>query len=487
MDRTFVVRGLRTLLAVVAVLAAFAVPLGLLGPVLGDSPAGLLLPFATAALVTAAAGTVLPRLDRWLRRWNPQLPGSPYSALATAAARVRAGSLAEALPGLVQVVADGTGARHAALWLVVGDRLVAAAAHPPAGTDEPVTEPGLAALLARPDTDHVVPVLDGDALRAALAIGKDPLPVTAADRQLLRDVANGAGALLRELARGTELEERVRRADELADEVQRSRERLNRARDVERRRLVAELGHATTGRLAALRDELGRARSGLTGDGPATGEVPETLRRVRELLDELLDRVRVIARGVHPAVLRDQGPAAALEELVADLPRRVLLDAEPDRRFDWEIESGLYWLVASAVQHLATGDGGPDLRVLLRHERGRLLARVEDPDPRSGAERLREALAVDVERLAALGGELRLDPRDGGGVLLRARLPDRLDPLGVPPAVTSDQTSDQTSDWAPDRVSGQASDQTSDQVSGWPPDRVSGQASDRVSGRGTPW
>ena len=37
-------------------------------------------------------------------------------------------------------------------------------------------------------------------------------------------------------------------------------------------------------------------------------------------LDELLDRFRVIARGVYPAVLRDQGPAAALDEVIADLP-----------------------------------------------------------------------------------------------------------------------------------------------------------------------
>ncbi len=108
-------------------------------------------------------------------------------------------------------------------------------------------------LLARPDIDFVVPVLDGDVLRAVLAIGKPGAPVTPADQQLVRDVAHGAALLLRGVALNAELADRVRRADDLATELQASRQRLARAREVERRRLVMELGHATTDRLAGLR------------------------------------------------------------------------------------------------------------------------------------------------------------------------------------------------------------------------------------------
>ena len=43
----------------------------------------------------------------------------------------------------------------------------------------------------------------------------------------------------------------------------------------------------------------------------------ERLGDARTALDELLERFRVIARGVYPAVLRDQGPVAALDEVIA--------------------------------------------------------------------------------------------------------------------------------------------------------------------------
>ncbi len=61
----------------------------------------------------------------------------------------------------------------------------------------------------------------------------------------------------------------------------------------------------------------------------------------------------MIARGVYPAVLRDQGPAAALDEVAADLPRPVRLTGDLGGRLDWEIESGIYYVVAAAMNALA--------------------------------------------------------------------------------------------------------------------------------------
>ena len=49
----------------------------------------------------------------------------------------------------------------------------------------PAEEPNLAVLLARPDIDHVVPVLDGTVLRAALTIGKPGAAITPADQLLI--------------------------------------------------------------------------------------------------------------------------------------------------------------------------------------------------------------------------------------------------------------------------------------------------------------
>src|SRR6478609_5905626 len=176
-----------------------------LDPVVGDGQR-LLLPFVAAGV--AAIGMVAARepIDRLVHRLTHHRLTTPYSVLAQTTARVGAGSLEQALPGLAQVLAEGTGAQRAAVWLVVGDRLVETAAFPQDQTSLDTAE-NLAVLLARPDPDLVVPVLDGAVLRAALAIDKPGAPVTPADRRLMQDVADGAGLLLRSVQRGAELHE----------------------------------------------------------------------------------------------------------------------------------------------------------------------------------------------------------------------------------------------------------------------------------------
>ncbi|GAA2706274.1 hypothetical protein [Actinoplanes palleronii] len=427
------------------------VPLVLAGLVSGPGPVVAGLPFLAAGV----AVVLVARLRGPVERVVHDRRVTPYSALADAARRLRSPSMEEALPGLAGVLADGTGARRASVWLAVGERLVISAAYPDDGVSACAADSveNLAVLLARPGIGHVVPVLDGTELRAVLVIEKPGAPITPADRALMRDVANGAALLLRTVALNAELADRVRRADHLAGELQASRRRLAQAREVERRRLLTELSRATSGRLAALREHVTAARDGL-----GQPEVPGHLVRARTELDELLDRFRVIARGVYPAVLRSQGPGAALEELIADLRRTVRITGDLDVRVAWEIESGVYQVTAAALELLAQEAGsaeppvgrpgslvrgvttaeldvrvdGPEtteIHVRLTHGGGRVRVLVEDPDPPVTAEQVRTALLDDSERLAALGGDVACPDDEKPGLRLHAWLPDRLDAL----------------------------------------------------------
>ncbi|MGH3765639.1 MAG: hypothetical protein ACRDTX_10915 [Pseudonocardiaceae bacterium] len=256
-------------------------------------------------------------------------------------------------------------------------------------------------------------------------MAKPGRPVTPTDQRLMQDVAQGAGLLLRGAQLTSELEERVRRADELATQLQASRQRLTRAREVERQRLVGEITQVTTARLAALRGDVTEIQellcSGAQGTEPALG-------RARTGLEELLDRFRVIARGVYPAVLRSQGPAGALEELATDLPRPVRLSGRPSKRLAWEVESGIYWLAASAMQQLAARPAEQPLRVHLDHIDGRLTVRIEDSTPAMAANDVLAGLTDDVDRLAALGGDMDIAQDGAGGIALHAWLPDQLEP-----------------------------------------------------------
>ena len=426
MNSTIAGSPLRLLLGACVVAAVFAVIVGGISLVVTSAAVMLMLPFLAAALSAAGLAIALPWIDRLIQPTSHRPASAPYDALADAAtAGIQVGSLEQALAGLAQVIAEGTRAHCAVVWLAIADKLVCAASHPAGDDAQPRTTPNLAALLAEPDVDHAVPVLDGSVLRAAITVGKPGRPVTPADQRLMEDVAQGAGLLLRGAQLTSELEQRVRRADELATQLKASRQRLTRAREVERQRLIGELTQVTTARLAALRGEVADIQRLLSSGTEGT---EAALARARTGLDQLLDRFRVIARGVYPAVLRSQGPASALEELATDLPRPIRLAGRLSKRLSWEVESGIYWLAASAMQQLAGRPAEQPLRVQLDHTDGRLTVRVEDPTATMAAKDVLATLTDDVERLAALGGDMELAEDCAGGIALQAWLPDQLEP-----------------------------------------------------------
>jgi hypothetical protein len=434
MERTTGVHALRLLLVTCVVAIVFSLIVGTLGGLLAPGELPVLLPLAAAAIAVAGLAPLLRAIDRTLRLVSHDAGRTRYSALAETAARVRAGSLDQAMPGLARVLAEGTGADRAVVWLAVGDRLVSAASYPTAEEQPGHTVDSLALLLARPDTDHVVPVLDGLELRAVLAVSKPDHPFTPSDRTLMQDVANGAGMLLHGVALNAELAERVRRADELAAELAASRERLTHAREVERRRLISELSSVTTDRMAALHDHFDEAAEALSEEELADDRefaaeaAQHTLGQARLALDELLERFRVIARGVYPTVLRDKGPFNALDEVATDLPRVVRLSGDLPERLAWEVESSIYYLAASAMALLADRPGGQPIRVSLENADGTLTVRIDDPAPPSSAEEIRTSLVDHIERLIALGGDLDISESESGAVQLRAWMPSELEP-----------------------------------------------------------
>ncbi|MGB9280776.1 MAG: hypothetical protein WCB57_11950 [Pseudonocardiaceae bacterium] len=421
-------RSLRLLLGACLVGAVFAVVIGGAGLVSGLVEVQLLLPVVAAAVSVAALAIALPRIDHLVQDDAQAPTTTPYSALATAGSRIQSGSVEQALPDLARVLAEATRSQCAEVWLAVEEKLLNVACYPAGAGRETRAVANLGTLLAQPDVDHVVPILDGHTLRAALSISKPGLAVTPDDQQLMQDLANGAGLLLRGAQLNAELAQRVRRADELAIELQASRQRLSRARDVERQRLIGELTQVTTDRLAALRAEFVNTQQLLSDDAVGTQRAQHAIARARTGLDELLDRFRVIARGVYPTVLRDEGPAGALDELAADLPRPVRLSGSLNRRWAWEVESGIYWLAASAMQQLAGRSAERPLHVHLEHTQGRLAVRINDSAAVTVAREVLKGLTVDIDRLAALGGDVEIVELRTGGIALHAWLPDQLQP-----------------------------------------------------------
>jgi hypothetical protein len=66
--------------------------------------------------------------------------------------------------------------------------------------------------------------------------------------------------------------------------------------------------------------------------------------------------------------------------------------------------------------------------VHLEHTTGQLAVRIADPTPATATDDVLAALTVDVDRLAALGGDVEITEDGAGGIALRAWLPDQLEP-----------------------------------------------------------
>ncbi|GDY31698.1 histidine kinase [Gandjariella thermophila] len=429
-NRVVLARVLRRLSLAGYVTLVYAVAMTTAVVSIGPSGPGVIaMAFVAAALSVAGARPVQHQVDRLLRRVLLGTPLTPYHALAAAAGRLRVQSWEQALPGLARAVAEGTSARQASFWLAAGDHLVRAATWPSTAGGFVRTVPDLTALRALPDVDHAVAVLDGTTERGALAIHKaGPAAVSQDNRRLMRDVANTAGLLLRGLTLNAELRERVRLAERLEEELRASRSRLMQVRDIERRRSVTEITGVTGAALAAIRVELSRAGALVTEDPEAAARA---LARVRPALDELIERFRAVVRGVFPAVLRDEGPRVALEELAADLPRPVLLTGGFGARGEWETESGIYFAAAAVLRALCQRSTADPIRLHLRRNAGRLVVRVDDRAPAVPLPAgLRDGLADQEDRLAALGGGLRL-VTTASAVTVLAWLPDRVRPVEV--------------------------------------------------------
>src|SRR5207249_10887987 len=171
------------------------------------------------------------------------------------------------LPRMARVLAEGTGARSAVAWLRVGERLTPEAAFPM--DDLPTTSlPMTGAELPDLSATLALPIHHRGELLGALSLSKPPGErLTPTEEHLAKDVASGAGLVLRNVRLTEELLLRL-------EDLRASRQRLVAAQDQERRRLERTIHDGAQQQLVALAARVRLARS-LTGRDPERGsEMP---------------------------------------------------------------------------------------------------------------------------------------------------------------------------------------------------------------------
>ena len=199
-----------------------------------------------------------------------------------------------------------------------------------------------------------------------------------------------------------------------------SRARIVEAGDAERRRLERNLHDGAQQRLVTVSLTLGLLRARLEDDDASAAVL--LLERATEELRYALDELRELARGLHPAVLRERGLGPALETLAARAPFPVDVAAIPSERLPEQVEAAIYFIVSEALANAAKHARARSVTAGVRREDGGVLVEIAD-DGRGGADVSRgSGLQGLVGRVEALDGRLSVDSPPGKGTVVRAEL-----------------------------------------------------------------
>jgi signal transduction histidine kinase len=199
-----------------------------------------------------------------------------------------------------------------------------------------------------------------------------------------------------------------------------SRARVVAAADDARRRLERDLHDGVQQGLVSLALDLRTVESRVPVDLP---RLRAQISEIGDGLTRVLDELREISRGIHPAILSEGGLECALKALARRSAVPAMLTVHAQRRLPERVEVAGYYLVAEALTNAAKHAKASIVHVDIEaaDECVRISIRddgVGGADPAQGS-----GLIGLVDRVEALGGTLTITSPPGTGTSLLASLP----------------------------------------------------------------
>jgi signal transduction histidine kinase len=212
-----------------------------------------------------------------------------------------------------------------------------------------------------------------------------------------------------------------------AENVRASRTRIVITGDAERQRIERDLHDGAQQRLIGLLFALRFARAAQTSR-PVDPDVLSQIERAEREVQQSIDDLRELARGIYPAILADEGLTAALGTYVLGCVLPVEVAAVPEQRFPSQVEAVTYFLIAQATGPIARLIGATTATVRIVHDSERLLVEVIEDVLRGDRDRqtddeLHTRLTDLADRVGALGGNLLAEPAAANRFEIRAEIP----------------------------------------------------------------
>jgi signal transduction histidine kinase len=206
-------------------------------------------------------------------------------------------------------------------------------------------------------------------------------------------------------------------------ELAASRARIVAAADQTRRRIERDLHDGTQQRLVSLGLELRLVQGMVPAD---LGELEAGIGKVADELNGVVEDLREIARGIHPAILTEGGLRAALRTLARRAAIPVELEIPALGRLPEPVEVAAYYVVSEALTNATRHGRASVMRVAAGQRDGGLHLSIRDDgvggaDPAGGS-----GLIGLRDRAEALGGSLEVSSPPGEGTLILVQLPLRL-------------------------------------------------------------
>ena len=309
----------------------------------------------------------------------------------------------QALTGLVVELGDrdAAGTLRDRLADALGDRSLQLGYWAPAA-GQYVDDEGARLQLPGGGSQRRVTTIDSDGQPVAVLVHD---AAVLADPRLVEAVATAARISVGNVQLQADIVARI-------DDIEASRRRLAESAGRQRLRVGREINAGPVASLARVRS--------LLGEPPADHE-PADVAEARHQLDEAVESLEGFARGLDVSGMMGRGLAQALEDLArrSPVPVTIALELPP---LPPDIELTVWFLCSEALANVTKHAQATNAEIRGAVDGGVLQLTVTD-DGIGGADAGGAGIRGLVDRVGAIGGELRVVSPVGGGTTLEARIP----------------------------------------------------------------